>query len=137
HTGNNLKAVRRQFALLKKHGVSPTALIWIHANKSDNDRQLLSVASSGAWVSLDGVDPYNIDEYVDRIALFKKNFLLHKVLLSHDGNSFPRGAAIRQYHAIAEILLPKLRELGYSEAEIHQLTVENPRNAYTVRVRSL
>ena len=31
HTGNNLKAIRRQFALLKKHGVSPTALIWIHA----------------------------------------------------------------------------------------------------------
>lgn len=76
-----------------------------------------------------------------QLALLKKNGVSprvsHNVLLSHDNNSFPRGAAIREYHAVFEILLPKLRKRGYSQSEINQLTVENPKNAYTVGVRKL
>lgn len=135
HTGNNPEAVARQLELLQKHGVSPSAWIWIHANKSESDGLLLKTALLGAWISLDGVNASNIGEYLERIAFFKKQKVLHRVLLSHDGNSFPRGASIREYHAITEVLIPRLRELGYSEAEIDQLTVENPKSAYTVRIR--
>ncbi len=137
HTGNNTEAVRRQLQLLKKHGVSPDAWIWIHANQSDDTELLLKTAASGAWISLDGVNRSNIPEYLERISLFKEKKLMHRLLLSHDGNSFPRGGKIRQYDAIPEVLLPRMRELGYSEAEIDQLIVDNPKKAFAIRKRIL
>lgn len=137
HTGNNPEAVQRQLDLLKKHDISPSAWIWIHANKAENNDLLLKTASLGAWISLDGVAPSNIDVYLEKIALFKTKKLLHRVLVSHDGNSFPSGGEVREYQAIPEILVPRMRELGYSETEIGQLTIENPKNAYKIRVRRL
>ncbi len=137
HTGNNPEAVRLQLQLLKKHGVSPNAWIWVHANQADNNELLLATAASGAWISLDGVNRSNIHEYLERISLFKAKKLMHRLLLSHDGNSFPRGGKIREYDAIPEVLLPRMRELGYSEAEIDQLIIDNPKQAFSIRKRNL
>lgn len=133
HTGNNPEAVRKQLDLLKKHHVSPNAWIWIHANKTENNELLIEVASSGAWISLDGVNGTNIDEYLQRISLFRANKLLDRLLLSHDGNSFPNGGEIREYQAVPEILVPRLKERGYSEAEIDGLIRRNPQQAFSVK----
>lgn len=136
HTGNNPEAVGHQLELLKKRDVSPNAWIWIHANKSEDHELLLETAAAGAWISLDGVNASNTDECLKKIDLFRENKLLNKILLSHDGNSFPRGGAIREYQALPEVLIPKLKEHGYSAAEIDQLIRENPQRAFSIRVRN-
>lgn len=136
HTGNNIAAAKKQLELLKKFQLHPCAWIWAHANLFSDLNFLTETAASGAWISLDGVNEKNIAEYTRKLKVFKAKKLLHKVLLSHDGNSFPRGAAIRPYEAIQTTLIPELKKEGFSTAEIHQLTVKNPRMAFQICVRS-
>lgn len=137
HTGNNSDAVKQQLDLLHRYGVSPSAWVWVHANKMEDSNMLLGVASKEGWISLDGVNEDNLTEYVERLLLFKSKNLLHKVLLSHDGNSFPRGGAIRAYHAIPELLIPELRNSGFTDKEIEKLTKLNPVNAFSITIRKI
>lgn len=137
HTGNNSDAVKQQLDLLHRYGVSPSAWVWVHANKMEDSNMLLGVASKEGWISLDGVNEDNLTEYVERLLLFKSKNLLHKVLLSHDGNSFPRGGAIRTYHAIPELLIPELRNSGFTDKEIEKLTKLNPVNAFSITIRKI
>ena len=137
HTGNNLVAGQKQLDLLTEQKVSPNAWVWAHANQSEDMEVLLEAATRGAWISLDGVKESNVEEYIGKIEAFKARGLLHKVLLSHDGNSFPRGGAIRAYDAIPTSLIPRLKQHGYSAATIDQLMVKNPRTAFGIRVRAL
>lgn len=136
HTGNNLEAVNRQLKLLDEYGVSPSAWVWVHANKLDNDEPLLQAAKKGAWISLDGVKETNISDYVERLQVFKQQNLLNRVLLSHDGNSFPRGGSIRPYQGISELLVSALKNNGFTEDELNQLLVTNPANAFTIDIRT-
>ncbi len=136
HTGNNLEAAKVQEALLNQYGVDASAWIWTHANKVEDDRVMLERARQGAWISLDGVKTSNIDEYLKRLVLFKEHNLLNKVLLSHDGNGFPGGGEIRKFEAIFTHLIPAMKENGFSEEDIRQLLVENPREAFKIRTRT-
>ncbi|QNA45962.1 phosphotriesterase family protein [Lacibacter sediminis] len=135
HTGNNIAAAKKQLELLKKYQLHPSAWIWAHANLSTDMNFLIETAASGAWISLDGVKESTIGNYVRILKEFKSKNVLHKVLLSHDGNSFPRGAAIRPYDAIQTHLIPQLQKEGFSTADIYQLTVKNPCMAFQIRVR--
>ncbi|TVQ03636.1 MAG: phosphotriesterase [Balneolaceae bacterium] len=135
HTGSNLAAVQTQFEILEKYSVSPEAWIWTHANWHDDTGFLLSVASMGGWISLDGVKEENTDEFISRLEAFRDAGLLHKVLLSHDGDAWPMGGEIRPFHAIFTHLLPAMRENGYSENAIHQILSDNPSQAYSIKKR--
>ncbi|MDN5210564.1 phosphotriesterase [Fulvivirgaceae bacterium BMA12] len=136
HTGDNPLAAAKQLALLEEHQVSPEAWIWVHANKVKNEQLLIDAAKKGAWISLDGVKEANVAEYIRKIGYFKAQNLLHKVLLSHDGNSFPRGGKIRTYEAISKNLIPALKEQGYTDEEIDQLMVKNPQQAFAIKIRT-
>ena len=135
HTGNNLQAVKAQVDLLQKYDVDLSAWIWVHASKSTEINYLMDISSQGAWISLDGVSIDTIPIYIELLKDFKLNGLLKRVLLSHDGNGFPRGGEIRPFDAIVKLLLPALKQNGFSESEINQLVVINPKNAFTIRVR--
>lgn len=137
HTGNNSAVAKEQLRLLAKYKVDPSAWIWAHANQVPDKQMLIEAASRGAWISLDGVKESNIAEYMNTIAIFKKYKMLHKILLSHDGNSFPRGGNIRKYEAITTQLIPELLKVGYSETEINQLMIQNPKEAFSIRVRKM
>lgn len=71
--------------------------------------------------------------YADRLKWFRDRDVLSRILLSHDGNSFPRGRAIRPYDALLGRLVPYLLEQGFSELEVEQLLVKNPRAAFQTR----
>lgn len=137
HTGDNPDAASEQLRLLEENNVSPSAWIWAHANKAIDQENLIKAAQKGAWISLDGVNESNINDYVNRIEAFRKLGLLNTILLSHDGNSFPRGGEIRKYEAISISLIPRLKELGYSTEEINQLMIKNPQDAFSIKVRSI
>ena len=132
HTGNNPKAASQQLQLLKEYNVDASAWIWVHANKIENQNLLIDAASQGAWISLDGVNENNFREYLQKLKLFKKENLLHKVLLSHDGNSFPRGRAIRKYESISTNLIPGLLKQGFTQEDINQLMIKNPIKAFQI-----
>ncbi len=135
HTSNNPDAATAQLELLKKYQVSPEAWVWVHANKITDFQLLVDAAKQGAWVSLDGVKSNNIEEYVEKLQRFKELRLLHKILLSHDGNGFPRGGEIRKFDAIPKYLIPRLETLGFTQEEINQLMVTNPATAFKISIR--
>ena len=132
HTGNNPEAVRLQLALLKKYDVDPSAWIWVHADAMENNELLFEVANNGAWISLDGVNTASVQDYLERLKRFREQGLLQKVLLSHDGNGFPKGGEIRKFDAIPQNLIPMLISNGFTEKEVHQLMVENPKKAFGI-----
>jgi predicted metal-dependent phosphotriesterase family hydrolase len=137
HTANNTAAAKEQLRLLAKYKVHPSAWIWAHANLVADKELLIQAASKGVWISLDGVKESNITEYVNAISFFKERKLLHKILLSHDGNSFPRGGNIRKYEAITTLLIPELLKGCCSADEINQMMIQNPKEAFSTRVRKM
>ncbi len=132
HTGGNKEAAQTQLALLKKYNAHPSAWVWVHANAFEDVDFLLEVAKKGAWISLDGVKETESHKYLERIKRFRKTGVLHKILLSHDGNGFPRGGEIRKFDAISQNLVPVLLSNGFTENEVHQLLVENPKKAFGI-----
>jgi len=135
HTGKNMEALELQMQLLRDNAIHPSAWIWTHANKVEDDIVLLDLAAKGSWISLDGVNESNINEYIRRIKLFKQKNLLHKILLSHDGNGFPSGGPIRNFEAIFESLVPEMLTNGFTQDDIYQVLVRNPKEAFQIRIR--
>jgi phosphotriesterase-related protein len=137
HTGDSPVGAEQQLSILRQEGVSPTAWIWVHAHAVKDERALLRVAEEGAWLEFDGLASATVERHLALVKMMKTRGLLGQVLLSHDGNSFRHGGRpLRPYDALFKIFLPALESAGFSQAEIRQLTVENPRRAFTVRVRA-
>ncbi len=138
HTGNNVSAARAQLAILRDLGVDASAWIWTHAQNVQDPEPLIEAARTGAWISLDGVkaDGEKQDHLEHLLRALRQAGCGHRVLLSHDGNSYPSGRAIRPYHALMADFIPRLRATGFSEDGIRAMTVENPAEAFAVRVRA-
>ena len=138
HTGLAIPAFE-QITILQHEGVSPEAFIWVHAQIEKNRENHLKAARSGAWISFDGLDSNNIQEYIGLIKNMKDNSLLNKVLLSHDAGWYDpekvNGGEYRGYTLLFEKLIPLLKEKNFSDAEINQLLVVNPENAFEIKIR--
>ncbi|RMG70086.1 MAG: phosphotriesterase [Bacteroidetes bacterium] len=130
-----------QLEVLTKAGVAPEAFIWVHAQGEPDRRTHLEAARQGAWISLDGLNPGNQGDYVVMLENLRAAGLLHRALLSHDAGWYTPGEAgggdFRAYEPLYTTFLPRLRAAGFTEAEIEQLTVTNPAEAFAVRVRGL
>lgn len=135
HTGKNIEAARFQKELLNKNNIHMSAWIWTHANKVNDTQILIDLASEGAWISLDGVKKSNTNEYIERIKLFKRNNLLNKILLSHDGNGFPSGGKTREFEAIFQNLIPEMLKNGLTENDINLILINNPKEAFKIKIR--
>lgn len=127
-----------QLDILAEHGVDPSAWIWVHAQGA-KDEDLMAAAERGAWISLDGVRPQSIDRHVGLCHKLRDGGYWDQVLLSHDAGWYdpakPVGGTVRGYTLIFEEMLPRLREVGFSEAELHQLMAINPGRALSISVR--
>ncbi len=155
HTGNGA-AADQELSWLMERGVSPEAMIWVHAqNDKDDDAHLSALARKGVWISLDGINakPRQLKRYLYQLQSMRKEGLLNRVLISHDdgwavkadevdgerrvqldlfknGNTAP-------YHTIFEKLIPNLYSWGFTRKDIKQIMVKNPRKAFAIRVRKL
>jgi phosphotriesterase-related protein len=138
-----------QIAILRKNGVHPSAFIWVHAQRGTLESNI-EAAKEGAWISLDNVrnrpnlkagDRFSIDWYADRLKELKHNSLIHRVLISHDSGWYDpaksEGGTINGYTDIFEILIPALRNRGFTDSDIDQLLIKNPTKAFTINIRSL
>jgi phosphotriesterase-related protein len=130
-------------------GVDPSAFIWVHAQNGTIEGNL-KAADEGVWISLDNVrtrpdlEPgalYSVGWYADRILELKKNGFLDKVLISHDSGWYdpakPGGGTFTGFTDIFNSLLPVLKTKGFSNADIDQIMVKNPREAFKIKIRKL
>lgn len=137
HTGDNWGAAREIFQILRAEGVMPGAWIWVHAHQHPDSAHIVEAARKGAWISLDGVNPESSPHILKIIHELKEHGHLQKVLLSHDGDSYFGDGEFRPYHYIFTDFIAQLEQAGFSQDEIQQLTVGNPRRAFTLGVRRL
>lgn len=147
HTGN-AAAAREEVELLIKSGVSPEALIWVHAQNDTTGFSHIELAKKGCWISLDGINEQrdSIVQYRNHIYRMKGEGLLHKLLISHDDgfavteeggkaafNPFQNGN-LAPYKTILGTLKSSLSELGIARDEFKMITVTNPANAFQIKV---
>jgi predicted metal-dependent phosphotriesterase family hydrolase len=149
HTGDG-EAALDEIRILREENVSPSALIWVHAQNDSGPKQI-EAARLGAWVSLDGysASEKNRERYKKFLIDLKNEKLLGRALLSHDhfwsvegggGRGSLRihaGGAASAFESIFTHLLPDLRQSGFTESEIRKLTVANPAAAFMIRVRKV
>ena len=139
HTGYATPAME-EIAVLKEEGVDPSAWVWTHAqNEKDND-QHAKAANAGAWIAFDGVGPgeKKLTRDLKHFGEMKKRGLLSHVHLSHDAGWYRPAEAqkFRSYDFIFKTFLGKLKEIGFTDEDIHKVTVENPKTALTIGVRA-
>ena len=148
HTGPDNPAFA-QINLIKKMGVDPSAFIWVHAQRGTLEGNIRA-AKDGAWISLDNIRKrsdiesgaqYSIEWYADRIMEMKKQGLLSKVLISHDSGWYdpakPGGGTFSRYTDIFDVLIPALKAKGFTADDIDQILVENPQEAFKIKIRKL
>ena len=134
HTGSGAAALE-ELAILEHAGVALSSFIWVHA-QSEKDRSFhVRAAERGAWVEFDGVAPATVDVHVALVRNMKDRGLLGRVLVSHDAGWYrvgePRGGTFRPFDTLFTSFVPALKAAGFTESEVRQLLVDNPRRALT------
>ncbi len=138
HTGPAISALE-QIEILIEEQVDPSAFIWVHAQNEKVLDQHIIAAQKGAWLSFDGLNTENIEQYVSYVQFFKDNGLLSHLLLSHDAGWYSPGEEgggnFRDYATLFRKLIPALKEAHISQEEIEQLIIRNPSEALSIKIR--
>lgn len=141
HTGNG-EAAMQELAILQKNGVHPGAFRWVHAQMEKDHNMHLQAAHMGAWIEFDGINgtnPASIAEHVAYVKLMKDNGFLKQTLISQDAGWYsvgePEGGNFRGYTAIFETFIPELKKVGFTDTDIEDLLVNNPRESLRIGVR--
>jgi phosphotriesterase-related protein len=134
HTGSGAAAMA-ELDLLDAAKVPSTAFIWVHAQSERDEAFHVRAARRGAWVEFDGISPSSLGRHLDLVQRMKTEGLLERVLVSHDAGWYHVGEAgggqFRPYTTLFTDFVPGMKGAGFSEAEVRQLLVENPRRALT------
>ncbi len=138
HTGDGVAALD-ELATLREEGVAGSAFIWVHAQNEADEDSHLRAAEQGAWVEFDHVSPQDLTKHLTLIRAMKSHGHLGQVLVSHDAGWYevgkPDGGEFRRFDTIFTQLVPALKSAGFSDDEMHRILVENPREAFAIRVR--
>ncbi|MGI8332288.1 phosphotriesterase family protein [Actinomadura scrupuli] len=146
HTSSPAEAGRLAVDLFGKEGVDLTKVVIGHAGDSNDLDYLMALADTGAILGMDrfGIDLFNstADRVATVAALCDRGYA-DRMVLSHDASCFidwfaPDPQRLREvltpnwhYEHISDDVLPALRELGVTEAQLDQMLVQNPRRYFS------
>ncbi|MBN2502665.1 MAG: phosphotriesterase [Anaerolineales bacterium] len=138
HTPQDATLAWAELDILAEEGVHPSAWIWVHADTVEDFDAVVAAARAGAWIEFDKINADNVAQPLALCWEMKAKGLLGRLLLSHDESSYAkeRTAPEEVHVTVFRELLPKLKAAGFMQAEIEQITMVNPRAAFTVRVRA-
>ena len=147
HTWSPDRVGEEQVAILEEEGVDLNRVYIGHSNDDTDMDYLLGLLSKGVWLGLDrypGGRVAGTPDWEGRTEIAKRLMdagFTERIMLSHD-YSVPKarhGAQVQEerrlanpdgYNFIPRKVLPRLRELGVTDADIHQLMVVNPRKFF-------
>ena len=149
HTWVPERVGEQQVAIFKDEGVDMNGVIIGHSNDSTDMGYLIGLLEEGVWLGMDRhpVGPPGSPGWKTRASTVKALIDAgwgHRVVLGHDWDSTiglrgPEQQAEREtvnpdaYLFITRNVLPRLKELGATDEDIHTLTVDNPRRMYEGR----
>ena len=144
HTWSPDRVGEQQVRILEEEGADLSRVYIGHSNDDTDLEYLLGLLKQGVWLGLDrypGGRVAGTPNWEQRTEVAKQLIdagYCHRIMLSHD-YSVPKarhGAAAQEerrranpdgYNFISRQVLPRLKELGATDQDIHQITVENPR----------
>ena len=139
HTGPTL-AVFEIAEVLQEEGTPLDAFIWVHATRDISENHL-KAARLGMWISIDNLreSAQLLRSNVERLKSLKAAGLLDRVLVSQDAGWYrpleKNGGNFFPYRFVEMNLIPELRRNGFSESDIDQLMIANPRKAFALHSR--
>jgi phosphotriesterase-related protein len=140
HTGPAVPAFE-ELDVLEQEGVDPSAWIWVHAHVESDTTRHVEAAGRGAWVEFDGLSPDQVERHVEFAVTMRDHGVLDRTLISQDAGWYhvgePGGGTFRPYDTLFTEFVPALMTAGFTGAEVRQLLVMNPADAFAVRVRAL
>jgi phosphotriesterase-related protein len=149
HTWSPDRVGEQQCRILEEEGVDLNRVYIGHSNDDTDLDYLLGLLDKGVWLGLDrypGGRVPGTPKWEQRTEIVKQLIdagYSHRIMLSHD-YSVPKarhGAEAQEerrranpdgYNFISRKVLPRLRELGASDQDIHRIMVENPRRFFAV-----
>ena len=121
--------------ILEKLNVNPDKWIFVHAQEEMNYDLLLEVAKRGAWIELDRIGIGAESEYLYLLLKLLDAGYENKILLSQDSVGYWVGQglvrSIKPFSFLTSKFIPFLKENGFSEKSICNLTVTNPSVAFS------
>ena len=138
HTGE-ARGLWPQLNTLKETGVSARAFIWVHAQNEKEDQNYLRAATTGCWISLDGLG-WDLQNHVNKLIFAREQGILDHILISHDAGWYDpqkTDQSIRPYTAIFLELIPALKSKGFSEEDFDLLLKKNPTRAFGISVKMI
>jgi phosphotriesterase-related protein len=124
---------------LGEHGVPADRVIVGHSDAYKDAEYHAALMRRGAYVQYDNIGstldaPWGENELLDLVSALLRQGFVERILLSHDvcGRSHMKHYGGRGFDYLATNFLPKLREKGVRDEEIHIMTVENPRRVLSV-----
>lgn len=139
HTHARSRRGLEQQAIFAEEGVDLGQVVIGHSGDTDDLDYLLELIDSGSYL---GMDRFGIDGYLptaDRVKVVAElceRGYAERMVLSHDASCYldwipgelpPKGMEHWGYLHISRDVLPALREIGVSEADIDTMLVDNPR----------
>lgn len=128
------RVVMDQLDIIEAEGGDASRFISIHTQAETDFGLNLAVAERGAWIEYDNIGYVDDGELIPLILKVLASGRGGQLLLSHDMGWYdpakPGGGTPRPYTHLSEVMLPKLRAAGVSDADIVQLTHTNPFEAY-------
>ena len=146
HTDSASGSGRLVVELFGAESVDLTKVIIGHAGDSTDLDYLMALADSGATLGMDrfGLDLFSpLEQRVGIVAALAERGYADRMVLSHDAACFadflggdpePFRAQLTpnwHYLHIPEKVLPALREVGVTDAQIDQMLVDNPRRFFS------
>ena len=147
HTWSPDRVGDQQVRILQEEGVDLNRVYIGHSNDDTDMDYLLGLLDKGVWLGLDrypGRIAPGIPNWEQRTEIVKKLIdagHTRRIMLSHD-YSVPKARTAPEmqeerrranpdgYNFISRKVLPRLKELGASEADIHQIMEDNPRRFF-------
>ena len=131
------EVVEAQLDILEDENVPADRFVWIHAQVEPDAAHRRELADRGCWIELDWIGRWPTDEeYAVLISDLIEADLTDRILLSQDCGWYDPanpdgGLACGPYTGMHERFLPLLRERGFDEEILVQLTVDNPFRAFS------
>ena len=134
HTGPAAPALE-ELEIIESVGMDPGRFIWVHSQNEKDHAQRIAIAKRRAWVELDGIRERSADWHLKSVIELARAGFLERTVISQDAGWYrpgpERGSKYRGYTFLFETFLPMLRKAGFSQADLDQLLVHNPRRALT------
>lgn len=125
--------------VFESEGVDLSRVIIGHSGDSEDLGYLVGLMRRGSYIGMDRFgdeDRLTTDRRVATVGRLCANGYAGQLVLSHDAACYMdwfdaeyhrRRRPNRRFTYIGEVILPALRAAGVTEAQIHTMTVENPR----------